>query len=147
MKKTTYRLIKAVNMAVNLYEQQKKAVSQLKPGSILVGGVGTGKSITSLAFFYEKICGGKIPRTGSGDIREMANPTDLYIITTAKKRDSLEWDEELSKFCLSRNEGPLKLLLIVGTTSRSTSMFPMHSLYSTSSVLSEQALGPSRFGR
>jgi hypothetical protein len=98
-------------MAVNLYEQQKKAVSQLKPGSILVGGVGTGKSITSLAFFYEKICGGKIPRTGSGDIREMANPTDLYIITTAKKRDSLEWDEELSKFCLSRNEGPVKVVV------------------------------------
>lgn len=98
-------------MAVNLYEEQKKAVKQLKPGSILVGGVGSGKSRTSLAFFYEKICGGKIPRTGSGDVRKMSTPTDLYIITTAKKRDSLEWDEELALFNLSRESGPIQVIV------------------------------------
>lgn len=98
-------------MAVNLYEEQKKAVSQLKSGSILVGGVGTGKSVTSLAFFYEKICGGKIPRTGSGNVKPMATPTDLYIITTAKKRDSQEWDLELAKFLLSRGDGEIKVVV------------------------------------
>lgn len=98
-------------MAVNLYEEQKKAVQMLKPGSILVGGVGTGKSITSLAFYYEKICKGKVPRTGSGDVRPMIEPTDLYIITTAKKRDSLEWDEELAKFMLHRGEGDIKVVI------------------------------------
>lgn len=31
----------------------------------------------------------------------MNNPKDLYIITTARKRDTLEWDGELSPFLLS----------------------------------------------
>jgi hypothetical protein len=31
----------------------------------------------------------------------MKNPCDLYIITTAKKRDSLEWEGEMTPFLLS----------------------------------------------
>ena len=34
----------------------------------------------------------------------MKNPIDLYIITTARKRDTLEWDKECSKFSISKNQ-------------------------------------------
>lgn len=94
-------------MAVNLYEHQRNAVEMLKSGSILVGGVGTGKSRTALAYFYEKVCHGKIPRANSSNVRTPSNIVPLYIITTAKKRDSLEWDEELALFNLSRGEDSL----------------------------------------
>lgn len=110
---TTCHSTKDIQMAVNLYDSQKKAVQMLKPGSILQGGVGTGKSRTSLAYFYEKICGGKIPRTGSSDVRDISTPVNLYIITTAKKRDSLEWDEELALFCLSRNSDISKVPVVI----------------------------------
>ena len=33
----------------------------------------------------------------------MKNPKDLYIITTARKRDTLEWEGELAPFLLSKN--------------------------------------------
>ena len=83
---------------VELYSHQEKALDKLVPGSILVGGVGSGKSITALAYFYNKICIGDY-KTRSVPVK----PKDLYIITTARKRDSLEWDEEFSKFGLAKN--------------------------------------------
>lgn len=89
-------------MAIDLYEHQKIALEKLKPGSILCGGVGSGKSRTSLAYYFIKECRGNIKINGKGDFAKMKNPKDLYIITTAKKRDSLEWDEECSSFMLSR---------------------------------------------
>lgn len=68
---------------VKLKPHQVKALNNLKPGSILCGGTGSGKSLVSLKYFllkqYENICG------------------DLYIITTARKRDELEWEEECLK--------------------------------------------------
>ena len=82
-------------MNLSLYEHQLKAIEQMKNGCILNGGVGSGKSRTSLAYFFKE-CGGDI-QTG----KRMQKPLDLYIITTARKRDSLEWEEELI---------PLKLL-------------------------------------
>lgn len=83
---------------IELYSHQKKALEILVPGSILVGGVGSGKSITALAYFYNKIC------EGNYETRSFPHkPKDLYIITTAKKRDSLEWNSEFSKFGLSTN--------------------------------------------
>ena len=36
--------------------------------------------------------------------RPMVNPKDLYIITTARKRDTLEWDDELIPFLLSQDK-------------------------------------------
>ena len=90
-----------VNMAVELYENQIKAVDMLKSGSILCGGVGSGKSRTALAFYFLKICGGEIKINGMGDFKEMTNPINLYIITTAKKRDTLEWERECAPFMLS----------------------------------------------
>lgn len=88
-------------MAVNLYDHQKKAVEQLRPGAVLCGGVGTGKSRTALAYFYTKICGGRVPRSGGSMYEAPAQNVPLYIITTAMKRDTLEWESELSNFGLS----------------------------------------------
>lgn len=76
---------------------QREAVSRLKSGSILVGGVGSGKSRTALVYFYSKECGGKIVDVS----RPMKEPKPLYIITTAAKRDKKEWDKELEPFDIS----------------------------------------------
>ena len=72
-------------MSVPLYDYQQDAVDRLKNGSILCGGVGSGKSRTSLAYYY------KVART-----------KDLYIITTARKRDTKEWEDEVEPFNLKR---------------------------------------------
>ena len=84
-------------MIIKLYEHQIKALQKMKNGCILNGGVGSGKSITSLAYYYT-LEGGKI---GGEKHTKMRNPRDLYIITTARKRDTLEWEGELAPFCLS----------------------------------------------
>jgi len=79
---------------------QREALERLKSGNILCGDVGSGKSRTALAYYFEKECGGSFEPLYS----PMQNPKNLYIITTAKKRDSLEWDDELIPFHLSRNK-------------------------------------------
>ena len=88
-------------MAINLYEHQKDAVEKLKNGNILVGGVGSGKSITALAYYFIKECEGKIKTNGESGYSPMKKPKDLYIITTARKRDTLEWEKECAPFLLS----------------------------------------------
>lgn len=85
-------------MAISLYDHQIEAIKKMKNGCILVGGVGTGKSRTALAYYYIFVCQGKMKVNGKGSTAPMREPRDLYIITTAKKRDSLEWDEEVSWF-------------------------------------------------
>ena len=90
-------------MAIKLSDYQKAAIDQLKNGSILCGGVGSGKSRTALGYFYFKECKGKIKVNGEGFFREPIAPRDLYIITTAKKRDSLEWDKECADFVLMKD--------------------------------------------
>lgn len=55
----------------------------MKNGCILCGGVGSGKSRTALAYFVEM---------------ELLKTKKLYIITTARKRDTHEWEEELKMF-------------------------------------------------
>lgn len=82
-----------------LYEHQRKAVEKLRTGSILCGGVGTGKSRTSLAYFTEKVCGGY--STYDDNHAVLKRPKDLYVITTPKKRDSLDWESEASHFLIS----------------------------------------------
>lgn len=91
-------------MAVSLYDHQKQAVRRLRNGSILCGGVGTGKSRTALAYFYFRVCGGFVPGK-SGYFKEMSNPKPLYIITTARKRDTGEWSDEMHPFLLSTKKG------------------------------------------
>lgn len=86
-------------MAIPLYDYQLDAIKRMKNGCILCGGVGSGKSRTSLAYYYLKQGGEVVPK----DYIPMTNPKDLYIITTARKRDTLEWEGELSPFLLSPN--------------------------------------------
>ena len=81
-----------------LYDYQMDAVNRMKNGCILNGGVGSGKSRTGL-YYYFKEQGGSI----NPDYVPMKNPRDLYIITTAMKRDSLEWEGELAYFLLSKD--------------------------------------------
>lgn len=80
---------------IKLYDYQMKAVKSMTNGCILCGGVGSGKSITSLAYFHTQYGGMLDPFSA------MKNPPDLYIITTARKRDTLEWEGELAPFLLS----------------------------------------------
>ena len=79
-----------------LYEHQLKAVKQMKNGCILCGGVGSGKSRTALAYFYLQNGGDISWLGGNSDYIPMDEVSikDLYIITTAKKRDSFEWNGE-----------------------------------------------------
>lgn len=89
-----------------LYDYQMDAVNNMKNGCILCGGVGSGKSRTAL-YYYFKEQGGSI----DPDYKPMKikpKPKDLYIITTARKRDSLEWEGELSHFLLSTDEKQTK---------------------------------------
>lgn len=89
---------------MELYSHQLKAIEKLKNGSILCGDVGTGKSRTALAYFYTKVCGGNMEINGEGSWGVPTTPRDLFIITTAKKRDDLEWYTECVPFRLSRDE-------------------------------------------
>lgn len=84
-------------MAVKLFDYQLDAVDKLRNGSILCGGVGSGKSLTALAYYYKEQ-GGIL---GADSYVPMKQPKDLYIITTARKRDTLEWEGELTHFLLS----------------------------------------------
>ena len=87
-------------MSIGLYNYQVNAIHNMRNGSILCGGVGSGKSRTSLAYYY--MCnGGSEKSLTSKEYIPMKKPKDLYIITTAKKRDSLEWEGELGPFLMS----------------------------------------------
>ena len=99
-------------LPLELFPYQLEAVRRLNNGSILCGGVGTGKSRTSLYYVYTSLLGGtvgvdvidpitkeKLSSFGSYSLPKLDN--DIYIITTAKKRDSLEWEEELYPFGLT----------------------------------------------
>ena len=88
-------------MTIDLYDYQIEAIRKMKNGCILCGGVGSGKSRTALAYYYLQEDG----RIGTDEYYPMGDPPrDLYIITTARKRDTLEWEGELSPFLLSTHK-------------------------------------------
>lgn len=85
---------------LNLRNYQLDAIENLENGKILCGGVGSGKSRTSIGYYYKE---------QDGDLYSEEHvpmndpPQDLYIITTARKRDTKEWEGELTPFLLSTN--------------------------------------------
>ena len=79
-------------MAIKLRDYQLEAIENLNNGSILNGGVGSGKSVTAIGYYYTEN-GGEIVED---DWVPMKDPQDLYIITTARKRDTLEWEGDLA---------------------------------------------------
>lgn len=116
-------------MAQLLMKCQRDAVAKMHNGCVLCGGVGTGKSRTALAYYYIKQGGdisedGRIELTSTYTCTDSVNSPaqvsknnagnichvhsqrpfqDLYIITTARKRDTLEWDSELVPYLMSQN--------------------------------------------
>ena len=85
-------------MGVSLYDYQLKAIKQMRNGCILCGGVGSGKSRTALGYYFKENGGGL-----GEDYIPMKKPQNLYIITTARKRDTLEWEGDMCPFLLSSN--------------------------------------------
>ena len=86
---------------IRLYDYQLSAVKKMKNGCILCGGVGSGKSRTALAYYY--IQNGGILDTDNYELMDDLSLKDLYIITTARKRDTKEWEGELVPFLMSTN--------------------------------------------
>lgn len=89
-------------MTVVYRPEQIQAVRQLQNGSILAGGVGSGKTLTSLAWYLTSVCNAaSFEKGGSLAKKKVKGSPTLYVITTAKKRDSLEWEEEAARLGLS----------------------------------------------
>ena len=97
------------NTYIGLYEHQMDVISKIKKGNVLHGGVGSGKSRTALGYYYE---------LNGGDVRSkkykyMTNPMDLYIITTARKRDSHEWEGDMLPFLIGTKDSPYNHKVVI----------------------------------
>ena len=82
---------------MDLYEHQKNALAQMHNGCILWGGVGSGKTRVAIEYY-----------------RQYEANKDIYVITTAKKRDSLDWEAEAADIGLGKTrDGTLYGVLTV----------------------------------
>jgi hypothetical protein len=87
---------------VDFYPHQLKAIGEMHNGCVVRGGVGTGKTRTALGYFQLRVAGGgEIVRGHQLKTSRMAKPYNVVVITTARKRDSLDWEGEAAKFGLS----------------------------------------------
>ena len=84
---------------MDLYPHQEKALEKMKNGCILCGDVGSGKSITAIGYYAKR--NGAVVKNGCCPVMPTKYPKDLYIITTAKKRNDLEWEKDLCYFYIS----------------------------------------------
>lgn len=75
-----------MGLSFALQEHQEKVLPKLASGKVLVGGTGSGKSITALAYFTS-----------------VSTTKPIYVITTAKKRDTGEWFADAMKMSLRNN--------------------------------------------
>lgn len=91
----------SIRKNLSLEPYQLDAVKNLSNGKILCGGTGSGKSLTSLVY-YCTLHG--CPVKAEAPFIMTEKPKDLVIITTAKKRDGLEWEKELAHFGMSTNK-------------------------------------------
>lgn len=83
-------------MNFGLRDSQIEALGKMKNGCILCGNVGSGKSRTAIAYYFKKQGGNVQTEEPMPD-----PPKDLYIITTARKRDTKEWELDMAPFFLS----------------------------------------------
>jgi len=88
-------------VAVELGKHQQIAIEKLDNGKILCGDVGSGKSRAAVAYFLFKECDGMVKVNGMGETKAPTRPRDLYIITTALKRDKLDWQKEAKDFLIT----------------------------------------------
>src|SRR5580765_4311795 len=72
---------------MELRGHQLEVIDLLGSGKILRGEVGGGKSAAVLGYYVKK-----------------ESPRHIYVITTAKKRDSLDWEGEAAKFGISTED-------------------------------------------
>lgn len=79
---------------LQLHPHQIDAVSKMHNGCILVGGTGSGKTLTSLVYVFELMLNGETPVYPKHTYKKPARDIPVHVITTPKKRDSLDWLRE-----------------------------------------------------
>ena len=115
-------------MRVELFQYQRDAVDRLKNGSILCADVGIGKSITALAYYLEKECGGSLSIEQNLKNKKFRK-VDLYIITTAKKRDDHDWHKEAARFSIFEDGKGLGCKMVVDSWNNISKYVGIHGAF------------------